>query len=51
MKRPDEKEWQFHGSVTDDGTYLIITISKGTDNKYRILVSGPHPAGLQAGRV
>ncbi|WP_435022407.1 prolyl oligopeptidase family serine peptidase [Tundrisphaera sp. TA3] len=36
-ERPDQKEWQFHGGVTDDGTYLIITISKGTDDKYRIL--------------
>jgi prolyl oligopeptidase len=36
-ERPDHKEWQFHGSVTDDGKYLIITVSKGTDNKYRIL--------------
>jgi prolyl oligopeptidase len=36
-ERPDHKEWQFHGSVTDDGRYLIITVSKGTDDKYRIL--------------
>lgn len=36
-ERPDEKEWQFHGTVTDDGRYLVITVSKGTDNKYRIL--------------
>ena len=36
-ERPDQKEWQFHGTVTDDGHYLIITVSKGTDHKYRIL--------------
>lgn len=36
-ERPDQKEWQFHGNVTDDGAYLIITVSKGTDDKYRIL--------------
>ncbi len=36
-ERPDQKEWQFHGDVTDDGRYLIITVSKGTDHKYRIL--------------
>ena len=36
-ERPDQKEWQFHGSVTDDGAYLIVTVSKGTDDKYRIL--------------
>ncbi len=36
-ERPDHKEWQFHGEVTDDGRYLIITVSKGTDSKFRIL--------------
>jgi prolyl oligopeptidase len=36
-ERPDQKEWQFHGSVTDDGKYLVVTVSKGTDDKYRIL--------------
>jgi len=36
-ERPDQKEWQFQGTVTDDGRYLIITVSKGTDDKYRIL--------------
>jgi prolyl oligopeptidase len=36
-ERPDQKEWQFSGTVTDDGRYLIITVAKGTDDKYRIL--------------
>jgi prolyl oligopeptidase len=36
-ERPDHKDWQFHGTVTDDGKYLVITVSKGTDDKYRIL--------------
>ncbi len=36
-ERPDQKEWQFHPDVTDDGEYLILTVSKGTDDKYRIL--------------
>ncbi|MEO6811447.1 MAG: S9 family peptidase, partial [Isosphaeraceae bacterium] len=36
-ERPDQKEWQFQGTVTDDGAYLIITVAKGTDDKYRIL--------------
>ena len=31
--RPDEKEWGFDGSVTDDGRYLIITVWKGTGPK------------------
>ncbi len=34
---PEHKEWQFHGEVTEAGDYLIITVSKGTDDKYRIL--------------
>lgn len=31
--RPDQKEWGFHGTVTDDGRYLIITVTCGTDPK------------------
>jgi len=31
--RPDEKEWGFGGSVTEDGKYLIISIWLGTDAK------------------
>jgi len=34
--RPDQKEWGFHGSVTDDGRYLIITVTQGTDRKTRV---------------
>ena len=36
-ERPDQKDWNFDGDVTDDGRYLIITVSKGTDPKYRVL--------------
>ncbi|MEZ4633885.1 MAG: hypothetical protein R2856_02710 [Caldilineaceae bacterium] len=28
--RPDHKEWGFHGHVSEDGRYLIISIWKGT---------------------
>jgi prolyl oligopeptidase len=35
-ERPDEKEWNFGGDVTDDGRYLIITASQGTDPKNRV---------------
>ena len=31
--RPDQKEWGFHGIVTEDGQYLIISVWKGTDPK------------------
>jgi len=36
-ERSDQKEWQFHGQVTDDGKYLVISVSKGTDRKNRVL--------------
>ena len=29
-ERPDQKEWNFNGGVTDDGRYLIIYASHGT---------------------
>ena len=34
----EHKDWQFSPTVTDDGKYLIITVAKGTDDKYRIPV-------------
>jgi prolyl oligopeptidase len=35
-RRPDEPEWGFSSSVTDDGRYLIISTWKGTDPRNRI---------------
>ncbi len=37
-ERPDQKEWGINGSVTEDGKYLILYISQGTDRKNRIFV-------------
>lgn len=34
--RPDHKEWGFGGYATDDGQYLIITVTHGTDPKNRV---------------
>jgi len=34
--RPDQKEWGFGGSVTDDGRYLVISVWKGTERKNRL---------------
>lgn len=31
--RPDQKEWGFNGSVTEDGKYLIISVWLGTDRQ------------------
>lgn len=35
-ERPDEKEWSFYAQVTEDGRYLVVTISRGTDPNYRV---------------
>jgi len=35
--RPDHKDWNFSGNVTDDGRYLVISASQGTDPKNRVL--------------
>ena len=35
-ERKDQKEWGFYGSITDDGNYLIIHVSKGTDSRNRV---------------
>jgi prolyl oligopeptidase len=34
--RPDQKEWGFSGTTTDDGRYLLITASQGTAHKNRV---------------
>jgi prolyl oligopeptidase len=36
-RRPDHPDWGFQTSVSEDGRYLVISIWKGTDHKYRIL--------------
>ena len=36
-ERPDEPAWGFNPQVTEDGAYLVVTVWKGTDSKYRIL--------------
>jgi prolyl oligopeptidase len=33
---PEHKEWGFGAQVTDDGHYLIIGVSQGTDRKNRV---------------
>ncbi|QJE02425.1 S9 family peptidase [Massilia forsythiae] len=34
--RPDQKEWGFQATTTDDGRYLLVTATKGTAHKYRV---------------
>ena len=35
-ERKGHKDWGFYGNVTDDGRYLVISISQGTDPKNRV---------------
>ena len=34
--RPDHKDWGFSGGVTEDGRYLVLTVTQGTDVKNRV---------------
>ena len=34
--RPDQPDWIFDATVSDDGQYLIITVSQGTDVRTRL---------------
>ena len=44
---PYEPDWGFGAGVTEDGRYLIISVTKGTDNKNRVLVKDlAEPIGL-----
>ncbi len=35
-ERPDEPKWGLGGSVTEDGRYLLIYVSQGTDTRHRL---------------
>ncbi|MCA9041155.1 MAG: S9 family peptidase [Planctomycetaceae bacterium] len=35
-ERPDEPEWGFNNALSDDGRYLVMTVWKGTAEKYRV---------------
>jgi prolyl oligopeptidase len=35
-ERPDQPDWGLYGNVTEDGDYLIISISQGTDTRNRL---------------
>lgn len=36
-QRPEFPDWGFHAEVSEDGRYLILTVWKGTDDRYRVL--------------
>lgn len=37
-ERPDQPEWGFGGTVSDDGSYLLISVWKGTESKNLLFV-------------
>ena len=37
-ERPDKPDWGFVAEVTDDGRFLLITQTEGTDNRNRVFV-------------
>jgi len=46
-ERPNQPDWGFQLSVSEDGHYLIITVWVGTDDRYRIVVKDlTEPYGL-----
>ncbi len=43
-ERPDQKDWLFSADATEDGRYLVITVSQGTERETRIFVKDlKHP--------
>jgi len=50
-ERRDEKEWGFHGRVTDDGAYLIISVTRGTDPKNLVFYQQLARDGKPEGKV
>jgi prolyl oligopeptidase len=35
-QRPDQKDWGFYSLVSDDGRYLVLHVSQGTDRRNRL---------------
>ncbi|MBK8267008.1 MAG: S9 family peptidase [Planctomycetes bacterium] len=49
-ERKDQKDWGFSAAVSDDGSYLIIHVSQGTDPKNRLfykVLSGENPPVIE----
>jgi prolyl oligopeptidase len=38
-ERPDQPEWGFGATVTDDGRWLVVTATHGTDTRNRVYLS------------
>jgi prolyl oligopeptidase len=37
-ERPDQPDWGFQPSVSEDGRYLVLTVWVGTDDRYRVVI-------------
>lgn len=37
-QRPDHPDWGFGAEVSEDGQYLVLTVWKGTDDRYRVII-------------
>ena len=37
-ERPDHPDWGFHADVTDDGRFLVVVQTEGTDNRNRVFL-------------
>src|SRR4030095_15707442 len=46
-KRDDQKEWEFGGDVSEDGRYLLLSISQGTERKNRLYYRDVTAAGVE----
>ncbi len=49
--RPDQKEWMFDGKVTDDGRYLIVYVSQGSEVRNRVYYLDLKDQGAQIVRL
>jgi len=46
-ERPDQPEWGLGAGVTDDGQYLVMNVSQGTDRKNRFFVRDLKATGIE----
>jgi len=48
-ERPDEPDWGFAANVTEDGRFLLITQTEGTDHRNRVFIRDLAAAGGRIG--
>jgi prolyl oligopeptidase len=50
-ERPEHKEWMFHPEVTEDGRYLVVFVSKSSDDKEMVLFKRLSPRAPAEGSL